>query len=163
MRPFPVITLCLVVGAALAVAASAQQSAMFDNEGDARAALIAARQQGAAARQRAETLEKQGAEAGAAADRTARQAAAAAARIQETQATIAERQADIRLIDGQREALRARLAERQLPVMRLTGALQRFSLAEPLADGDAFRVTDQPGLAVTAAVPSELLVWAFSR
>lgn len=127
MRPFPVITLCLVVGAALAVAASAQQSAMFDNEGDARAALIAARQQGAAARQRAETLEKQAAEAGAAADRTARQAAAAAARIQETQATIAERQADIRLIDGQREALRARLAERQLPVMRLTGALQRFS------------------------------------
>ena len=43
------------------------------------------------------------------------------------------------------------------------GALQRFSLAEPLADGDAFRVTDQPGLAVTAAVPTELLVWAFPR
>jgi redox-sensitive bicupin YhaK (pirin superfamily) len=43
------------------------------------------------------------------------------------------------------------------------GALQRFSLAEPLSDGDAFRVTGQPGLEVTAAVPTELLVWAFNR
>ncbi len=43
------------------------------------------------------------------------------------------------------------------------GALQRSSLAEPLADGDAFRITDHPGLEVTAAVPTELLVWAFPR
>ena len=42
------------------------------------------------------------------------------------------------------------------------GALQRSSLAEPLADGDAFRITDHPGLELTAAVPTELLVWAFS-
>jgi len=42
------------------------------------------------------------------------------------------------------------------------GALQRSSLAEPLADGDAFRITDHPGLEVTAAVPTELLVWAFA-
>jgi quercetin 2,3-dioxygenase len=41
------------------------------------------------------------------------------------------------------------------------GALVRSSLAEPLADGDAFRITDQPGLEVTAAVPTELLVWTF--
>ena len=41
------------------------------------------------------------------------------------------------------------------------GALQRSSLAEPLADGDAFRITDHPGLEVTAAAPTELLVWAF--
>jgi len=40
------------------------------------------------------------------------------------------------------------------------GALTRSSLAEPLADGDAFRIVDQPGLAVTAAVPTELMVWA---
>ena len=42
------------------------------------------------------------------------------------------------------------------------GALTRSSLAEPLADGDAFRITDQPGLQVTAAVPTELLVWTFT-
>lgn len=44
-----------------------------------------------------------------------------------------------------------------------SGALLRSSLAEPLSDGDAFRITDQPGLSVTAAVPTELLVWAFGR
>jgi redox-sensitive bicupin YhaK (pirin superfamily) len=41
------------------------------------------------------------------------------------------------------------------------GALTRSSLAEPLADGDAFRIREHPGLAVTAAVPTELLVWSF--
>ena len=41
------------------------------------------------------------------------------------------------------------------------GALQRSSLAEPLADGDAFRITDRPGLELTAAAPTELLVWTF--
>lgn len=41
------------------------------------------------------------------------------------------------------------------------GALTRSSLAEPLADGDAFRITDEPGLVVTAAVPTDLLVWTF--
>ncbi len=42
------------------------------------------------------------------------------------------------------------------------GALVRSSLAEPMADGDAFRITEQPGLELTAAVPTELLVWTFS-
>jgi len=42
------------------------------------------------------------------------------------------------------------------------GALVRSSLAEPLSDGDAFRITDQPRLEVTAAVPTELLVWTFT-
>ena len=42
------------------------------------------------------------------------------------------------------------------------GALRRSSLAEPLADGDAFRITDRPGLEVTAAARTELLVWAFT-
>ena len=43
------------------------------------------------------------------------------------------------------------------------GALIRSSLAEPLSAGDAFRITDRPGLALTAAVPTELLVWTFTR
>jgi len=42
------------------------------------------------------------------------------------------------------------------------GALQRSSMAQPLDDGDAFRITDQPGLSVTAAARTELLVWSFS-
>lgn len=48
------------------------------------------------------------------------------------------------------------------------GALIRSSLAEPLAAGDALRVTDHgdlpglPDLTVTAAVPTELLVWTFT-
>ncbi len=42
-----------------------------------------------------------------------------------------------------------------------TGALLRFSLAEPLAAGDAMLLTDEPSYDVTAAVPTDLLVWAF--
>jgi redox-sensitive bicupin YhaK (pirin superfamily) len=42
------------------------------------------------------------------------------------------------------------------------GALARSSLAEPLAAGDAFRIVDDPGLELTAAVPTELLVWGFA-
>ncbi|MGZ6752098.1 MAG: pirin family protein, partial [Nocardioides sp.] len=41
------------------------------------------------------------------------------------------------------------------------GALTRSSLAEPLGQGDAFRFTDESGVSVTAAVPTELLVWSF--
>jgi len=43
-----------------------------------------------------------------------------------------------------------------------TGSLARFSLAEPLSAGDALRVSDRPGLSVTAASPTQLLVWSFT-
>lgn len=54
-----------------------------------------------------------------------------------------------------------------LHVFVASGALTRSSLAEPLADGDAFRITrpqDQQGPepSVTAAVPTELMVWALA-
>lgn len=52
----------------------------------------------------------------------------------------------------------------------VTGALTRSSLAEPLAAGDAFEITDADRagragreLAVTAAVPTQLLVWTFTE
>ena len=49
----------------------------------------------------------------------------------------------------------------------VTGALARSSLAEPLAAGDAFRITDQPqdrpGFVLTAAAPTELMVWDLAR
>lgn len=53
----------------------------------------------------------------------------------------------------------------------VTGALTRSSLAEPLAAGDAFEITDLEtgdgagqarGLSVTAAVPTQLLLWTFA-
>lgn len=43
-----------------------------------------------------------------------------------------------------------------------TGALLRSSLAEPLSAGDAFCLADGASYTVTAAVPTELLVWSFA-
>lgn len=48
-----------------------------------------------------------------------------------------------------------------------SGALLRNSLAEPLGAGDAYEITDADGstketVAVTAGVPTELLLWSFS-
>lgn len=42
-----------------------------------------------------------------------------------------------------------------------TGALLRSSLAEPLAAGDALCVSDGASYDVTAAVPTEILIWSF--
>jgi redox-sensitive bicupin YhaK (pirin superfamily) len=47
-------------------------------------------------------------------------------------------------------------------VFVVAGALARSSLAEPLAAGDAFEIKDEGDLSVTAAVRTQLLVWAFS-
>jgi redox-sensitive bicupin YhaK (pirin superfamily) len=44
-----------------------------------------------------------------------------------------------------------------------TGALLRSSLAEPLDQGDAFLIEDEPSVTVTAAVPTELLLWSFTN
>ncbi|MDE2621124.1 MAG: peptidoglycan DD-metalloendopeptidase family protein, partial [Sphingomonadales bacterium] len=62
-----------------------------------------------------------------AAARSAAAAAAAAARIQQAEAGVAAQQATIALLDRQRGLLRARLAEQQRPMVRLTGALQRLA------------------------------------
>ena len=48
-----------------------------------------------------------------------------------------------------------------------SGALTRSSLAQPLADGDAFRITrseagPHPDLTLSAAAATELLVWTFA-
>lgn len=42
-----------------------------------------------------------------------------------------------------------------------TGSLLRSSLAEPLATGDAFVLTDERAVTVSAGVPTDLLVWTF--
>lgn len=129
---------CLVlivsgVGCALfAGSALTQQGALavLDPAADASRAqddMMAARREGEAARLRAEKLEQRARAVTRKADRTAREAAGIAARIQETEAAIAAQQAKIRLIGAQRNQLRAQLAERQEPLVRLTGSLQRLS------------------------------------
>ncbi len=47
-------------------------------------------------------------------------------------------------------------------VFVVTGALVRSSLAEPLAAGDAFEVTGDHDLRLTAGVPTQLLAWSFA-
>jgi hypothetical protein len=44
-----------------------------------------------------------------------------------------------------------------------TGALTRSSLAEPLAAGDAFEITGESGLVLTAGVTTQLLMWSFAE
>lgn len=99
---------------------------------EARRALVQARQEGEDARRRAEKLEAAARLVTKQVDRAARETAAVAARIQETEAEIAGRRAQIRLISDQRELLRGRLAERQVPLVRLSGALQRLSRRPPV-------------------------------
>ncbi|MCW1429315.1 murein hydrolase activator EnvC family protein [Novosphingobium sp. JCM 18896] len=121
----------LLAGLSASASLDAQQAARFDDVADARRALVEAQAQGAAARTRAERLEAEAARASAAAEKTAHEAAAIAARIQQTEAEIAGHQAQVALIGREREVLRARLAERQRPVVRLTASLQRLSRRPP--------------------------------
>lgn len=121
--------------AAVAAGVSAQQFVQppqLNSAADIQRALADARTQGDAARLRAEKLEGEAARVTAEADKTARTAAGVAARIQEAEAQILSAQARIGLIDRQRERLRARLAERQRPLVRLTAALQRLSRRPPV-------------------------------
>ena len=90
-------------------------------------ALAAARAAGAAAGRRAAELEAQASTANAAVERTAREAAGIAARIQQAEAGIAANEARAALIERDRAQLRARLAQRQQPLVRLTAALQRLA------------------------------------
>ena len=99
---------------------------------DAAAALARAQAQQAEAGKRALELETAARNAVAEADKTAQESAALAARIQQAEATIAANQAQIAVVSGQRAALRARLAQHQQPLVRLTAALQRLSRRPPV-------------------------------
>lgn len=94
--------------------------------------MIASRRESDAARRRAEKLEAKARSVTEQAERTARETAAVAARIQETEAAIAAQRAQVRLIAIERVELRERLAEKQAPLTRLTGSLQRLSRRPPL-------------------------------
>ncbi|NBC37935.1 peptidoglycan DD-metalloendopeptidase family protein [Novosphingobium sp. FSY-8] len=94
--------------------------------------MAEARAQADSAGRRATTLEAQAAQSAAAADRTAHEVAALAARIQQAEAVIAISEQNIRLIAAQRADLRARMAQRQKPLVRLTAALQSLSRRPPV-------------------------------
>lgn len=90
-------------------------------------ALAAARQTAAVAERRAARLEAQARAMAKAATRSQADQAAAAAAIQAEEARIGAAEAQVRLIDRLRSAQRARLAERQGPIIRLTAALQTMA------------------------------------
>ena len=125
----------LALALALPLAAGgvlAQSALVYDNSGEIQAALAEAQREGAAAKVRAEKLEAEAAKAVEAADKTAREAAGVAARIQQAEAEIEADKARIGLIEWQRADLRARLAEKQRPLVRLTASLQRLSRRPPV-------------------------------
>lgn len=117
----------LPLSACLAVAALAQREAAFDQPEETRAALARAQAEAAAAERRSIRLEREARAATEAAEKTAREAAALAARIQQAEAGMAAAEARLSLINGQRRALRRRLAERREPLLRLTAALQKLA------------------------------------
>lgn len=120
------------LGVAALLAAQAPSAAVYDDVTVTRQALLDARVQAVQAAARAEKLEARAASASQAVERTASESAAIAARIQQVQAEIAVHRARIGLIEQQRRGLRTRLAERQRPLIRLTGAVQRLS-RQPMA------------------------------
>lgn len=131
VRPFVFLALPLAVLLA-ADQGIAQGQAGFENDAEAARALDEARDQGAAARRRAEVLEANAAGAVAAADRTAQESAALAARVQESEASIAGNEARIVLVERQQAVLRVALAQKQRPLIELTAALQRLSRRPPV-------------------------------
>jgi septal ring factor EnvC (AmiA/AmiB activator) len=93
--------------------------------------LVIARQQSEEAQRRSALLERQAAQAKGEAERARADAAALAARIEAAEADITAAEARIRLIEDLRRQQRARLAEQQAPLIRLTGALQTMARRPP--------------------------------
>ena len=131
IRP-PYLILAVLLPLVAAAVTLAQPALVYEQPGDVQQALADAQSQGEEARKRAESLEAEAASATEAADRTAREAAGAAARIQQAEAAILADQARIGLVEQQRAALRARLAEKRRPLVRLTASLQRMARRPPV-------------------------------
>jgi septal ring factor EnvC (AmiA/AmiB activator) len=93
--------------------------------------LVAARRESQDAQRRTALLERQAAQAGGEAERARAAAAALAARIEAAEADITTAEARIRLIEDLQRQQRARLAEKQAPLIRLTAALQTMARRPP--------------------------------
>ncbi len=89
--------------------------------------LLSAREQSERARQRSDALRRQAQAASNDADRMASEAAALAARIQAAEADIKAARTRIAIVTRLQQRQRARLAEKQGPMIRLTAALQMMT------------------------------------
>lgn len=109
--------------------------------------LAAAKAEAEQARRRSELLERQAARATGEAAKARAEAAALASRIEAAEADITAGETRIRLIEALRRTQRARLAEKQAPLVRLTAALQTMArrpsalaLVQPGSVNDLIRV-----------------------
>lgn len=98
---------------------------------DRRKELLSAKVQAARSARQAEQLEMRADQEAGAAIQAQIRSAAVAARIQANEADIIEAEARLRLIQKMREHVRARLAERQRPAIRLIAALQTLAARPP--------------------------------
>jgi septal ring factor EnvC (AmiA/AmiB activator) len=94
-------------------------------------ALATAKREAAEAIARSQLLERRAAAAIGEAAKARAAAAAVAARIQAAEADLTAAETRIRIVEGMRAEQRARLAERQAPVVRLTAALQTMARRPP--------------------------------
>ena len=127
MRPAVFLRLTPLLALVALGGAVAQAPLAPSDPNQLRRAIAEAQTAGAAAGRRAAELEAQASTANAAVEKTAREAAGIAARIQQAEAGIAANEARAALIERERVQLRARLAQRQQPLVQLTAALQRLA------------------------------------
>ena len=127
MRPAVFLRLTPLLALVALGGAVAQAPLAPSDPNQLRRAIAEAQTAGAAAGRRAAELEAQASTANAAVEKTAREAAGIAARIQQAEAGIAVNEARAALIERERVQLRARLAQRQRPLVQLTAALQRLA------------------------------------
>ncbi|PSJ43379.1 murein hydrolase activator EnvC family protein [Allosphingosinicella deserti] len=115
--------------------------------GSATGSLAAAKAEAEQSRRRSELLERQASRANGEAAKARADAAALASRIEAAEADITAGETRGRIIEALRRAQRARLAEKQAPLIRLTAALQTMArrpsalaLVQPGSVNDLIRV-----------------------
>ncbi|MDP9414000.1 MAG: peptidoglycan DD-metalloendopeptidase family protein [Pseudomonadota bacterium] len=116
---------------ALATAALSAGFATAQGRRDEASALLLAQRQADEATRRSQQLEREAAQATNEAAQARAAAAAVAARIEAAEADLTAAETRIRIVEALRARQRARLAERQEPVVRLTAALQTMARRPP--------------------------------
>lgn len=99
----------------------------FSSADDARDALVRAQTAAELAKSRAEDFDQEAIAATEDVERLNRESAAVAARIQQSEADILAANAQLAIVADQRRRLDVELAERQQPLVQLTGALQNMT------------------------------------
>ena len=122
-----VLLMTVVAGVAISGAALISAQTPGPNLSEQQRSLKSAREQSERARQRSNALRRQAAAATNDADRIASEAAALAARIQAAEADIEAARTRIAIVTRLQQRQRARLAEKQGPMIRLTAALQMMT------------------------------------